>query len=361
MNRAASAAAPPGGPIATVHHPSEPAAPVAPPAPTGPDRAPDPLAGRLGAALVRMRRGLEQDYRDSIGAHRYRFLGLERYRLTHLLIELGVRGSGLSARGRRNATTLTLVERTVPIAALPGPFDGLRILHLSDLHLDLDASILQAIIDRVRPLDYDLCVLTGDYRAWTIGPFEPALAALARLRPHLHGPVYGTLGNSDSIEMVPPIEALGIRLLMNESLPIERGGERVFLAGIDDPNRYRTHNLEAAAAAIPPDAPAILLAHAPEPFRAAASLGFALMLCGHTHGGQICLPGGFALIGHSRAPHWVRAGAWRWRQMQGYTSRGAGSSIIAARFNCPPEVTIHCLRRAAAADCAGTESAYRSG
>ena len=98
------------------------------------------------------------------------------------------------------------------------------------------------------------------------------------------------------------------------------------------------------------------MAHAPEPFRAAASLGFALMLGGHTHGGQICLPGGFALIGHSRAPHWVRAGAWRWRQMQGYTSRGAGSSIIAARFNCPPEVTIHCLRRAAAPDGSGTES-----
>lgn len=358
MNRSASVTATPGDPAATVHHPWERAAPVDPAGAADRERAPDPLAGRLGAALVQMRRGLEQDYRDSIGARRYRFLGLERYHLTHILIELGVRGSGLSARGRRNATTIALVERTVPIAALPGPFDGLRILHLSDLHLDLDAAILQAIIARVRPLDYDLCVLTGDYCASAIGPCEPALAALAQLRPHLHGPVYAVLGNNDSVEMVPQIEALGIRLLINESLPIERDGERVFLAGIDDPNRYHTHNLEAATAAIPPDAPAILLAHAPEPYRAAASLGFALMLCGHTHGGQICLPGGFALIGHSRAPHRVRAGAWRWRQMQGYTSRGAGSSIIAARFNCPPEVTIHCLRRAAAHDCSRAESVY---
>ncbi len=101
-----------------------------------------------------------------------------------------------------------------------------------------------------------------------------------------------------------------------------------------------------------------LLAHAPEPFRAAASLEFALMLCGHTRGGQICLPDGIALIGHSRAPHRVRAGAWRWRQMQGYISHGAGSSIIAARFNCLLEVTIHCLRRGAAQACSRAESEH---
>jgi len=315
------------------------------------DQARDPLAARLGAPLLRMRRGLEQDYRDAIGPRRYRLLGREGHRLTHLLIELGVRGSGLSARGRRNATAIQLVERAVPIAALPAPFDGLRILHLTDLHLDLDPAILAAIIARVHPLDYDLCVLTGDYCASALSPIAAALAALAQLRPHLHGPLYATLGNNDSIEMVPGIEDLGIRLLINESLALERGGARIFLAGIDDPNRYHTDNLEAAVGAIPPGAPAILLAHAPEPFRAAASLGFALMLCGHTHGGQICLPGGLALIGHSKAPRFVRGGAWQWRGMQGYTSRGAGSSIIAARFNCPPEVTIHVLRRAAARDC----------
>ncbi|WP_295446851.1 metallophosphoesterase [uncultured Thiodictyon sp.] len=308
----------------------------------------DPLTARLGTTLLRMRRGMELDHQKIIGERRYRLLGIERYHLTHLVMELSLRASGLYARGRRNARAVQLVEQEVIIATLPPAFEGLRLLHLSDLHLDLDAAIVAAIIARVRPLDYDLCVLTGDYRAWTIGPSEPALAALAELRAHLYGPVYATLGNHDCIDMVPGIEALGIRMLMNESLPLERHGQRLFLAGIDDPNRYRTHNLEAAAAAIPPGAPAILLAHAAEPFRAAASLGFELMLCGHTHGGQICLPGGLALIAHSKAPRFVRRGAWRWRQMQGYTSAGAGSSIVPARFNCPPEVTIHTLRRGAA-------------
>ena len=308
----------------------------------------DPLADRLGPTLLRMRRGLERDYRDAVGERRYRVLGLERYRLTHILIELGLRGSGLYARGRRNARTLELVEQEVPITALPAAFEGLRLLHLTDLHLDLDAGIAAAIGARVRPLDYDLCVLTGDYRGWTLGPIAPALAALGRLRAQLHGPLYATLGNHDCIDMIPGIEALGIRVLMNESLPIERDDQRLYLAGIDDPNRYGTHNLEAAAAAIPLGAPAILLAHAAEPFRPAASLGFDLMLCGHTHGGQICLPGGLALVAHSKAPRFVRRGAWRWRQMQGYTSAGAGSSIVPARFNCPPEVTIHILRRGTA-------------
>ena len=311
---------------------------------------PDLLAGRLPPALLRMRRGLEQAYRDDIGERRFRLLGLERYRRTHILIELGLRGSGMAARGRRNATTMHLVERAVPITALPVAFDGLRLLHLTDLHLDLDPAILAAMIARVRPLDYDLCVLTGDYRAWTIGPFEPALAALAELRRHLHGPVYATLGNHDCVDMIPGIEALDIRLLMNESVIITRRGQHLHLAGVDDPNRYATHNLEAAAATVPPDAPAILLAHSPEPFRAAASLGFDLMLCGHTHGGQICLPGGFALISHTQVPRFLRRGAWQWGGMQGYTSPGAGSSIVPARFNCPPEVTIHTLRQAPAGD-----------
>ncbi|MBV5274653.1 MAG: metallophosphoesterase family protein [Lamprocystis purpurea] len=311
------------------------------------DAAPaDPLVGRVGSALLRMRRGLEQDYLDSIGERRFRMLGIERYRRTHIAIELSLRGSGMRARGLRNATRMRLVEHEVPIAGLPAPFEGLRLLHLTDLHLDLDAAILAAIIARVRLLEYDLCVLTGDYRAWAVGPCEPALSALAQLRRHLRGPVYATLGNHDLIEMVPGIESLGIRVLMNESLIIERGGQHLHLAGIDDPNRYATHNLEAATAQVPPDAPSILLAHSPEPYGAAASLGFDLMLCGHTHGGQICLPGGFALISHTQVPRFLRNGPWRWRQLRGYTSPGAGSSIVPARFNCPPEVTIHHLRRA---------------
>lgn len=306
----------------------------------------DPLAGRLPPTLLRLRRGAERDLGERRGPRRYRLLGLERDRLSHILIALSLRFAGIAARGLRNATALRRVEREVAIRALPAPLAGLRILHLSDLHLDLEPAIQTAIARCVRTAEYDLCVLTGDYRAWNVGPIEPALEALGRLREHLHGPLYGVLGNHDCLDMIPGLEALGIRMLINESVPIARGGQRLYLAGIDDPHRYRTHNLEAAATAIPPQATAILLAHGPEPYRAAANLGFDLMLCGHTHGGQICLPGGLALTSHTRAPRALRRGAWQWRQMQGYTSPGAGSSVVPARFYCPPEITVHVLRPA---------------
>jgi hypothetical protein len=71
------------------------------------------------------------------------------------------------------------------------------------------------------------------------------------------------------------------------------------------------------------------------------------MLCGHTHGGQVCLPGGVPILTDSGSPRAFARGAWRYRGMAGYTSVGCGSSIVDARFNCPPEVTLHRLKRAA--------------
>jgi hypothetical protein len=86
------------------------------------------------------------------------------------------------------------------------------------------------------------------------------------------------------------------------------------------------------------------LAHSPEPYRLAAHAGFDLMLSGHTHGGQICLPGGIALMTNADCPRRFCKGAWRYHTMQGYTSVGSGSSVVGVRFNCPPEMTLHQLR-----------------
>ena len=98
---------------------------------------------------------------------------------------------------------------------------------------------------------------------------------------------------------------------------------------------------------IPDESVSLLLAHSPEIYRHAAYVGFDVMMCGHTHGGQICLPGGIALTFNSSAPRFTGVGAWSYALMQGYTSAGTGSSVVPARFNCPPEVTLHHLRRPA--------------
>jgi len=189
-----------------------------------------------------------------------------------------------------------------------------------------------------------MCVITGDYRGATFGPFADALEGMKRLRSHLRKTVYGVLGNHDTIRMVPGLEEMGIRILLNECDPISRGRERIYLAGIDDAHFYRVDNIEKAASNIPPDAFSILLSHTPEVYRHAAHGGFDLLLSGHTHGGQICLPGSIPITLSSVLPRGLGSGAWKYHEMDGYTSVGAGSSIVAVRLNCLPEITLHHLQ-----------------
>jgi predicted MPP superfamily phosphohydrolase len=303
------------------------------------------LEVRLGHLHVRQRLGLERDYEAHIFRRGTHFFHLENWYSAHTLIRAGLWVAGLHGRGQRNALAIERRENEVPIPALPEAFDGSTILHLSDLHLDINATFTTALIERVRPLQYDLCVLTGDYRARTFGPFDAALAGLGRLRRHIRGPVYAILGNHDTIRMVPGMEAMGYRLLLNEWARIERGGESIYLAGIDDAHFYRVENFHRAAHDIPQHATSVLLSHTPEVYRHAAHSGFDLMLCGHTHGGQICLPGGIPLLTDADSPRHLARGAWRYHGMAGYTSAGAGSCIVDVRLNCPPEVTLHRLRR----------------
>jgi predicted MPP superfamily phosphohydrolase len=145
--------------------------------------------------------------------------------------------------------------------------------------------------------------------------------------------------------MVPDLERMGVRMLLNEHVTIERGDAHMFVAGIDDAHFYRFDNIEKAAAEIPREAFSILLSHTPEIYRQASHAGFDLMLSGHTHGGQICLPGGIPVTLGSDLPRRMGRGAWNHHDMVGYTSAGAGSGVVPVRFNCLPEVTVHTLRK----------------
>ncbi len=148
--------------------------------------------------------------------------------------------------------------------------------------------------------------------------------------------------------MVPDLEAMGIRMLLNECEPITRGAATIYLAGIDDAHYFRVDNIEKAASAIPHQSTSILLSHTPEIYRQAAHAGFDLMLSGHTHGGQICLPGSIPLTLSSALPRKFGAGPWKYHEMAGYTSRGIGSSVVTVRINRLPEITLHRLKCAEA-------------
>jgi predicted MPP superfamily phosphohydrolase len=303
------------------------------------------LAPRMGAVHLRQRLGIEGEHEAHVVRRGTHFFHAENWYSLPSLMRLALRMSGLHARGRRNATRIRVRSNEMTLARLPRAFDGFVVLHLSDLHLDVGTSFPAHLARRVKDLRYDLCVLTGDFRYRTSGGIDAALDVLAGLRPVLRGPVLAVLGNHDSIRMAPRIEALDVRVLLNESVAIERDGEALHVAGIDDAHYFRTHDLHRAARAVPAGACALLLSHTPEVYRNAAHAGFDAMLCGHTHGGQICLPGGVPILTDSDAPRAYARGAWRYRDLTGYTSVGCGSSIIDVRLNCPPEVTLHRLRR----------------
>lgn len=302
------------------------------------------LEKRIGRVHLQQRLGIEADHATQIFGRGRTFFHIENWHSIHALIRLTLRGLGLYRRGLRNATAIQIRHNDVVIPRLPTAFDGFTLLHLSDLHLDADPVYPTALIECLRQVDYDLCVITGDFRAKTHGSYDAAIAALAQVRPHLNGSVYAILGNHDSIRMVPAIEALGITLLLNESVSLEHGGATIHLAGIDDPHYFQVDNFDKATQRIPPDAAAILLSHSPETYRHAAHADFDLTLSGHTHGGQICLPGGIPLMTNAACPRRFCRGAWRYHTMQGYTSAGSGASVVGVRFNCPPEITLHHLR-----------------
>lgn len=300
---------------------------------------------RLGASHARQRLGIEKEKQASVLRARGKHLHLENLYSLPSLIRFFLRCTGLYGRATRNSRKLRLNHNTFYVPHLPAPFEGYRILHLSDLHSDMDEANLDVLIRAVQTLEYDLCVITGDYRRDTWGDTGPAMAAMARLRPHLKGTVLAVLGNHDSITMVPELESMGYELLMNENRVIERDGEKLWIAGVDDAHYYRVDNIERAMEGIPIAAHSLLLSHTPEIFRQAAHAGFDLFLCGHTHGGQLCLPGGIPLTLDAKLPRKLGRGYWQHQQMQGYTSAGSGTSIVNVRLNCPPEIALHTLIR----------------
>jgi predicted MPP superfamily phosphohydrolase len=308
----------------------------------------DALEPRIGRVHLRQRLGLERDFEAQVFRKGTHFFHIENWYSFHGLIRGSLRLSGLLKRGQRNALSIDVRTNDVPIRRLPPAFDGFTLLQLSDLHLDLNPDFLDALVKRITPLDYDVCVLTGDYRARTFGVFAAVLDGLGRLRPAIKTTAFAILGNHDTIRLVPGMEVMGYRLLLNESTKLARGGDVVYLAGIDDAHFYRMENFHRAAHDIPADAASILLSHTPEAYRHAAHAGFDLMLSGHTHGGQICLPGGVPVLTAADSPRRFARGAWNYDGMSGYTSVGAGTSIVDVRLNCPPEVTLHRLRRSGA-------------
>jgi predicted MPP superfamily phosphohydrolase len=283
------------------------------------------LEKRLGRLHARQRLAIEREHEGQIFGGGINFFHIENWYSIHSLIKNALKVSGLFWRGVRNSAQIQVRHHHIRHTLIPETFRAFTILQLSDLHVDMCPLAMQRLTEILRELNYDLCVLTGDYRGQTYGPYDAALAGMARIRAELSRPTYGVLGNHDTVCMVPAMEEMGIRMLLNESVAIERGGQHIYLAGIDDAHFYRVDNIEKAASEIPHGKFSILLSHTPEIYRQAAHAGLNVM---------------------AALPRHMGSGAWRHHSMVGYTSVGAGAAIVAVRFNCRPEVTLHHLELA---------------
>jgi uncharacterized protein len=302
------------------------------------------LEQRLGRLHAKQRLGIETEHEVQIFGQGINSFHIENWYSIHSLIRNALKLSGLYWRGQRNAERVQVRHNQICSSKVPSGFNNFTLLHMSDLHVDLNEGAMRRLAELLPDLDYDACVMTGDYRAGTFGPFDAALEGMKRLRSRLRGPIYAVLGNHDTIRMITDLEEMGIRMLLNECEPISRGSDSIYLAGIDDAHYYRVDNIEKAASKIPHDGFSILLSHTPEVYRQAAHAGFDLLLSGHTHGGQICLPGSIPITLDSVLPRHMGSGTWKYHDMVGYTSVGVGSSIVAVRINCLPEITLHHLQ-----------------
>ncbi len=236
---------------------------------------------------------------------------------------------------------LELSRVSVPVADLPDALIGFRIALLTDLHRsrmvprhDIDAAVTLALTERP-----DLVVLGGDYVTASDTTYvEDVADALGRLMAP-HG-VFAVLGNHDGERSVTPaLQRQGISVLRDARTRIQLRGEPVDLIGI----RYWTKSAEAIAAMCRGALPlSFLLTHDPRRFPQAVALQVPLVLSGHTHGGQVVVPG----LGAPAARKFpVVSGLAHEGRTTLFVSRGVGTVYVPMRLNCPPEVALLTLAR----------------
>ena len=254
-------------------------------------------------------------------------------------VATGSAGYGLLYERHR----LDVTHTNVPVSGLPEALDGLRIALVTDTHFsatvpaeDIERAV-RAAVD-ARP---DLVALGGDYVTWGDRRYVAGAADLLAPLQAPHG-VFAILGNHDDDRDMPAaLTAKGFTVLKDARTRIVVRGEPLDIAGI----RFWTRRIDRLARVLQgATGTTLLLAHDPRRLREAADLNVPLMLSGHTHGGQIVLPGLGAIAARTFP---VTAGFGRRENTSIYVSRGIGTVYVPIRLNCPPEVAILTLRRLA--------------
>jgi predicted MPP superfamily phosphohydrolase len=236
------------------------------------------------------------------------------------------------------------------IHALPGQLDGLRLLHITDLHVRDGLGPSGCLPEIAAALSYDLTLYTGDF---IDGDDDiEALTTLLSAMP-IQAPSYAVLGNhdywsagreprpNDVARLESALSEAGITILRNSAAPACAG--RIYVAGVDDPVTG-LDDASAAMASVPPDAGCVLLAHSPEVLLRLAGHKPTLVLAGHTHGGQVRLPVLGPVFNMTSLPRRLAMGYHVHKGIPLFVSRGVGYSGVDIRFRCPPQIALLELR-----------------
>jgi predicted MPP superfamily phosphohydrolase len=269
-------------------------------------------------------------------------LHFENMTRLHKTLELILRTSFTKARGVRNALDVRAEEVRIVLSSLPPGFDNTRILLVTDLHIDGMDWLAEKIIRVAEGIDCDFCILGGDYSFSRAREGSLAYSRMREVAAKLRAKsrVFAVLGNHDRYSIGRLLQECGAEVLMNESMRLEKGGDKMYLTGLDDSHYYGADDIGLADEGIEAGAFKIMVCHSPEGYEQAAKAGYSLYLTGHTHGGQICLPGGIVVVHGATVPRRLLKGKWQYNGMCGYTSRGAGASGVAVRYFCPPEISV---------------------
>lgn len=240
---------------------------------------------------------------------------------------------------------LAIERQEIFLRRLPKELDGLRLVHLSDLHYGplTNTEHLKRAIKAANDLRPDLIALTGDYISHNRIYAEPCAELVGKLRAR-YG-VYAVLGNhdhwTDATLITDLFRAEGIRMLVNEGMRVDLQGASFWLAGVDD-KMVGLEDLPLALAGSGDSELKLVLAHNPIILRRAARANVDLVLSGHTHGGQVTLRSEKSRSGRPRRR--LLRGLGRRGNTQIYVSRGLGTVVLPVRYGCPPEVSLLELR-----------------
>lgn len=299
-------------------------------------------------ARLAKRRSIEALHHRGPRAHGHGDFILQHELVLAWSIKTALQALGLYRRGRANALRPLVRELQLKFPNLPSSLEGFRLLHLSDFHIDGVDGLAEVLAESLASLPVDLCVLTGDYRFDVRGTCDEVYPRMRRILDAVrsrHG-ILGILGNHDCADIALELEGMGVRMLINEAAPVGSSGNPLWVVGVDDPHFFGCDDLQQAAKDVPKEGFKLLLAHTPEMFREASATGIDLYLSGHTHAGQIRLPGIGALMQLADCPRQYAQGHWCYEAMQGYTTAGVGCSLVPVRFGCPPELVVIQLGRA---------------